>query len=387
MSCSTRQSRPSTEVTERLRTRSPVECWPWTVPTPTPRNLLAAPDSPGEIRRLTTLFADLVDSTALSTRMSNQRFTAPLLDGIATRYVGASNATKATSARPRAMGCSRSSVTPQPTRTMSAAQFRQASTSPATWRISANVCVSRFGFDISVRVGIHRGIVYLDTAQDDVYGFAANLTARLCGLADPGAVAVSDAVEQLVRSGFELEARLPKPVKGVEGLIRYFQVIARARYRGFDARPARRSPARNGVPEELVGLRHRWASLRKPGVVTRGRSRNWQEPAWLGGCRPGRALARHGAAAHRVAVPHRRRVAARTSPPGAAVRHHPCLGSRQNDCDTWKREVSERRMDARDSCPAAGARARHRAPPRLSTCAAGGPCAVRRRSAARFTTT
>ena len=54
----------------------------------------------------------------------------------------------------------------------------------------------RFGFDIDVRVGIHRGLVYLDTAQDDVYGFAANLAARLCSLADPGTVAVSEAIER-----------------------------------------------------------------------------------------------------------------------------------------------------------------------------------------------
>ena len=37
----------------------------------------------------------------------------------------------------------------------------------------------KFGVSINVRVGIHRGLVYLDTDQDDVYGFAANLAARL----------------------------------------------------------------------------------------------------------------------------------------------------------------------------------------------------------------
>ena len=42
---------------------------------------------------------------------------------------------------------------------------------------------TRFGFDISVRVGIHRGLVYLDTAQDDVYGLGANFAARVCSIA------------------------------------------------------------------------------------------------------------------------------------------------------------------------------------------------------------
>ena len=44
----------------------------------------------------------------------------------------------------------------------------------------------RFGFDIDVRVGVHRGVVYLDTEQDDVYGLGANLAARMCSLAAPG---------------------------------------------------------------------------------------------------------------------------------------------------------------------------------------------------------
>ena len=50
---------------------------------------------------------------------------------------------------------------------------------------------ARFGFDIDVRVGIHRGLVYLDIAQDDVYGLGANLAARICSLARPGDVSVS----------------------------------------------------------------------------------------------------------------------------------------------------------------------------------------------------
>jgi hypothetical protein len=43
----------------------------------------------------------------------------------------------------------------------------------------------RFGIEIAVRIEVHRGLAYLDTAQDDVYGLAANLAARISGLA-PG---------------------------------------------------------------------------------------------------------------------------------------------------------------------------------------------------------
>ena len=91
----------------------------------------------------------------------------------------------------------------------------------------------RFGIEINVRVGVHRGLVYLDTAQDDVYGLAANLAARVSGLAPPGTVVVSDAVEPLIRDAFELQARPAAAVKGVEGLIAHHQVV------GERAEPAR----------------------------------------------------------------------------------------------------------------------------------------------------
>ena len=90
----------------------------------------------------------------------------------------------------------------------------------------------RFGIEIAVRVGVHRGLVYLDTAQDDVYGLAANLAARVSGLAPPGTVVVSDAVEPLVRDAFELEARRAAAVKGVDGLVAHHRVVGERRRAG-----------------------------------------------------------------------------------------------------------------------------------------------------------
>jgi hypothetical protein len=111
----------------------------------------------------------------------------------------------------------------------------------------------KFAVALNVRVGIHRGLVYLDTDQDDVYGFAANLTARLCGVAEPGTVAVSDSVAPLVRDSFELEVRPPVPVKGVEGLISHHQVLCE----------------RPEVP-----------SLRSPPLIGRDRERSWLQQSW-----------------------------------------------------------------------------------------------------------
>ena len=82
-----------------------------------------------------------------------------------------------------------------------------------------NQALRRFGVDIAVRVGVNCGVVYLDTAEDDVYGSPAKLAARLCALAPPGAVVVSDAVEPLIKGAFEVRNRRTALVKGVEGTV------------------------------------------------------------------------------------------------------------------------------------------------------------------------
>jgi class 3 adenylate cyclase len=62
-------------------------------------------------------------------------------------------------------------------------------------RIVSEQAKRRFKTEIDIRVGVHRGLVYLDKTQDDVYGLAANLAARVCALAPTGTVVVSDSVE------------------------------------------------------------------------------------------------------------------------------------------------------------------------------------------------
>ena len=60
-------------------TGQPRQCWRGrccrsTAATSTPRTCCTAPGSGGEIRRLTILFADLVDSTVLSTRVEPETY-------------------------------------------------------------------------------------------------------------------------------------------------------------------------------------------------------------------------------------------------------------------------------------------------------------------------
>ena len=172
---------------------------------PDAEELLAAPGDSGEIRRLTILFADLVDSTALSTRIEPEIYRTVVgryrdqVPEVVDRYEGHIGSTQgdgllAVFGHPESP---RERRAPRGAGRTGHHRVRSAG--------SASGCSDRFGFDISVRVGIHRGLVYLDTAQDDVYGFGANLAARICGLAEPGTVAMSETIERLVRDSFELE--------------------------------------------------------------------------------------------------------------------------------------------------------------------------------------
>ncbi|MGE5697518.1 MAG: ATP-binding protein [Candidatus Sericytochromatia bacterium] len=231
-------------------------------------DLLAAPPHHGEIRRLTIMFVDLVDSTALSVRMEPEQYRTVVgryrdeVLRIVGYYEGHIGSTKgdgllAVFGHPQA----------HEDDVLRAVQAGLEVTR-AVEDLSARVR-RRFGVDIAVRVGIHRGIVYLDTTQDDVYGLAANLAARICSIADPGTVAVSEAVEPLIVTRFELEPRRPETVKGVAAPVHHFQVLAER-----DPKLTPLGPL-VGRQRELAYLDRSWAEalkgeLRTPGVVFQG---------------------------------------------------------------------------------------------------------------------
>jgi len=210
--------------------------------------LLTAPAHGGEIRRLTILFADLVDSTALSTRIEPEtyrlvvgRYREQVLD-IVNRFGGHIGSTA---------GDGLLAVFGHPVAhedDVHRAVLAGLEITRAVPKLSAKA-KARFGFEISVRVGVHRGVVYLDTTQADVYGLGANLAARVCSLAPPGTVVVSDPVARLVHEAFDLEARPAAPVKGVEGLIDHHRVL------GERSLPARIAPG------PLVGRSGEWQYL------------------------------------------------------------------------------------------------------------------------------
>jgi class 3 adenylate cyclase len=232
-------------------------------------DLLAAPSDPGELRRLTIFFADLVDSTVLSTRVEPEtyrllvgRYRELVLRAV-NRYEGHIGSTK---------GDGLLAVFGHPIAHEDDARRAVHAGLEITREVTrlSEQARRRFGIEINVRVGVHRGLVYLDTAQDDVYGLAANLAARVSGLAPPGTVVVSDAVAMLIRNDFELEARPAARVKGVEEPITHYRVVAE------------RAPAAKlgqgplvGRDRELAQLEESWAraqagTLSTPGVVFRG---------------------------------------------------------------------------------------------------------------------
>jgi class 3 adenylate cyclase len=217
-------------------------------------DLLAAPSDPGEIRRLTIFFADLVDSTVLSTRVEPEtyrllvgRYREQVLRAVH-RYEGHIGNTA---------GDGLLAVFGYPIAHEDDVRRAVHAGLEITREVArlSEQAKRRFGIEISVRVGVHRGLVYLDTAQGDVYGLAANLAARVSSLATPGAVVVSDAVEMLIRNDFQLESRTEALVKGVEEPVVHYRVLAEH---------ARRRASGQGP---IVGRTREWRSWKSLGRV------------------------------------------------------------------------------------------------------------------------
>jgi class 3 adenylate cyclase/tetratricopeptide (TPR) repeat protein len=230
---------------------------------PDAEELLAAPDDHGEIRRLTILFSDLVDSTALSTRVEPEvyrtvvgRYRDQVIQ-IVNRYEGYIGSTH---------GDGLLAIFGHPIAHENDAHRAVQAALDLTREVSnlSERVRQRFGFDVSVRVGVDHGVVYLDTVTGDVYGFGANMSARICSLADPGTVAVSSAVERLVQGSFEFEARPPKPVKGVDEAIVHYRAVAER-----DSTESALGPL-VGRQHEAAFLQRSWAEAKAGTLATRG---------------------------------------------------------------------------------------------------------------------
>ncbi|RZT25157.1 serine/threonine protein kinase [Mycobacterium sp. BK558] len=196
---------------------------------PEAEDLLRVPTDRGEIRRLTIVSADVVDATDLAMRVDPETYR--LLIGrfrdvvrqIATRYEGHVASSKADGL-------------------LVVFGYPNAHEDDVHRAVQAGLDIARdieqlseqaqrrFAATVAVRIGVHRGPVYLDSDQDDVYGLAVTQAAEVSALAPTGGVAVSHSVEPLIRNAFELEKLPSVAMPGSSEVVNPFRVLGERAY-------------------------------------------------------------------------------------------------------------------------------------------------------------
>lgn len=218
----------------------------------------------GELRRATLMFCDLVGSTELSTRQEPERYRAVVRqykakcrsvieDGYDGHVVGSKgDGLLALFGVPRAHGNDVERA------------IRAGLDVVESVHELSDLTQQKIGESLDVRVAVHRGIVYLDNEEDDVYGLAVNVAARLESLAEPGTVVVSEAVRRLADATFVLEAQPPRPVKGVSEPLQPYKVGG-IRAGARNAQDRARSPL-VGRTEELARIERAWRQVQERSV-------------------------------------------------------------------------------------------------------------------------
>jgi class 3 adenylate cyclase/tetratricopeptide (TPR) repeat protein len=229
-------------------------------------DLLAADRfGPGQVRRLTIMFCDLVDSTPLSGRLEPEtyrwaigQFKRVCRDAI-DRHGGHV-------ARVAGDGMLVFFGHPAAHEDDARRAVRAGLDITASVRRLSQQVAHEIGESLSVRVAVHRGLLYLDVDEGDIYGLAANVAARLQELAAPGTVVISREILRVVRDDVETVAQRPQKVKGLDEPLASWRVV------GETGRPAgrRRTPL-VGRAEELARLQRLWRE-RPAAVLVRGES-------------------------------------------------------------------------------------------------------------------
>jgi class 3 adenylate cyclase len=190
--------------------------------------LLSTESQPaGEVRRLTVMFCDLVGSTSLSGRLDPE-----LYRGLLNRYrrLAAEIATERHGGFVTGFqGDGMLALFGYPTvrgndteRGVVAALEIAAEVQALSGQLADSI-----GEPLAVRAALHRGLLYIDPEQRDVYGHAVNVAARLQSLAEPGEVVISDEVRRLVAERFDVAAGEPKDVRGLDLPLQPFTVRGR----------------------------------------------------------------------------------------------------------------------------------------------------------------
>jgi predicted ATPase/class 3 adenylate cyclase len=218
------------------------------------------PRDDAERRQLTVMFADLVGSTALSTKLDPEDLRSVIgayhkcvaqavarFDGFVAKYMGdgvlvyfgyphaheddAERAVRAGLALAEAMGKLRSEE------------------------------------PLQVRIGVATGLVVVgdlvgsgEAQERGIVGETPNLAARLQGIAEPNMVVIGESTRKLLGNLFELHDLEPMDLKGIPGPVRAFVALrARTVESRFEALHATGLTALVGREEELELLLRRWA--------------------------------------------------------------------------------------------------------------------------------
>jgi class 3 adenylate cyclase/tetratricopeptide (TPR) repeat protein len=219
--------------------------------------------SGGELRRLSLLFCDLVGSTELSARHEPEtyrtlvrRYKAVCRDVVEQRYGGHIS---------HFAGDGMLAVFGLPTAHENDAERAARAGLDIVrelQRLSAQV-EAAVGERLEARAAVHRGLVYLDVEEDDVYGLAANVVARLQSLAAPGTVVMSDDVREIVGALFETVAVPAQRAKGIDEPLQPHRIVAErpeepTRGRRWEAALVNRN-------DELALMRAAWLGVRGGG--------------------------------------------------------------------------------------------------------------------------
>jgi class 3 adenylate cyclase/tetratricopeptide (TPR) repeat protein len=226
----------------------------------------AEPPSTGELRRLTIMFCDLVGSTALAARHEPElyrrilrRYKDTCRRIIVDRYEGYIATL---------VGDGLLAVFGHPSAHEDDARraVRAGLDIVGAVRRLSEQTEREVGDQLAARVAVHKGLVYLDTEENDIYGLAANVAARLQDLAPPDTVVISSEMLRLVDDWFETEEQPTRTVKGVDEPLASWVVVGQRRVR--------------------AGARHRWVTP----LVGRDAELGHLHDAWL--ARPGAVLLR-----------------------------------------------------------------------------------------------
>ena len=219
--------------------------------------------SEGELRRVSLLFSDLVGSTELSARHEPEtyrtlvrRYKAVCREVVEQRYGGhishvAGDGMLAVFGLP----------TPHENDAERAARAGLDIVRELR-RLSAQL-EAAVGERLEARAAVHRGLVYLDVEEDEVYGLAANVVARLHSLTAPGSVVMSEDVREIVGALFETVAVSPQRAKGIDEPLQPHRIVAErpeepTRGRRWEAVLVNRT-------DELARMRAEWRRVRVGG--------------------------------------------------------------------------------------------------------------------------